>query len=173
MPLFSNIKNEVSIIDLNKNELELRFCIFGSIHYGAPVEKFINDLKLVLSSSKEKRALKFLFIGHCGHALGEWKKILLENKINFEITGFIEEEEISKLLSSCNYGISTTPYILNQKSGSLVAMFEHQLKVLCVARNWNVKGFKHGTFLNLVNYKNKESINQLINQKFAAHRVGV
>jgi hypothetical protein len=167
LPLFSNIiKNIESNIETTSYQSELRFCLFGSIHYGAPVEKFINELKLVLSTSKEKRELKFIFIGHCGIAIEEWKKTLLANKINFEITGFVKDEEISNILSSCQYGISTTPYILNQKSGSLAAMLDHQLSVICVARNWIVKGFNQGVFLNLINYENKKTIDEFINKRF-------
>lgn len=167
LPLFSNIiKNSESYMETNADELELKFCIFGSIHYAAPVEKFIEELKLVLFESKEKRILKFVFIGHCGVAIEEWKKVLLANKINFEITGFVTDKEISNILSSCQYGISTTPYILNQKSGSLAAMFDHQLSVLCVARSWTVNGFNQEPFLNLTNYENKESIKIFLNRKF-------
>lgn len=167
LPLFSNIiKNRESNRENTADDLELKFCLFGNVHYGAPVEKFINDLKQVLSISKEIRTLKFIFIGNCGNAIEEWKKVLIENKINFDITGFVTNLEISNLLSSCQYGISTTPYLLNQKSGSLAAMFDHQLPVLCVARNWEVKGFNQKRFLNLINYENKESINNLLSKKF-------
>lgn len=169
LPLFSNIiKNKVSNIELTTNELELKFCVFGSIHYGAPIEKFIYDLKQVLSASKEKRTIKFVFIGNCGVAIDEWKKVFLANNINFEITGFVTDEEISVLLSGCQFGISTTPYILSQKSGSLAAMFDHQLPVLCVARNWGVKGFNQSRFLNLINYEASETLNGFLDKKFMA-----
>jgi hypothetical protein len=169
LPLFSNIiKNKESNIEKTSDDLDLKFCLFGSIHYGAPVQRFIDDLKQVISVSEEIRTLKFIFIGNCGTAIEEWKKVLLENKINFEITGFVTDLEISNLLSNCQYGISTTPYLLNQKSGSLAAMFDHQLPVLCVARNWDVKGFNQERFLNLINYENKESINNFLDKKFVA-----
>jgi len=167
LSLFSNIiKNKVSNIEATTEELELKLCIFGSIHYGAPIEKFIYDLKQILSVSKEKRTLKFVFIGNCGVAIEEWKKVLLIHNINFEITGFVTDEEISVSLSGCHYGISTTPYILSQKSGSVAAMFDHQLPVLCVARNWGVKGFNQPRFLNLINYETSETINNFLDRKF-------
>ena len=166
LPLFSNIgKNKVSI-KTTTEELELKFCIFGGIHFGAPIEKFIDELKQVLLISKDIRTLKFIFIGSCGAAIEEWKIVLLAHKINFEITGFVTDEEISVLLSSCQYGISTTPYILSQKSGSLAAMFDHCLPVICVARNWEVKGFEQPLFSNLINYENSETINNFLDRKF-------
>ena len=167
LPLFSNIiKNKESNIETTKDESELKFCIFGSIHYGAPVKKFISDLKQVLLTSKEIRALRFIFIGNSGIALEEWTKVLLANKINFEITGFVTDLEISNYLSNCQYGISTTPYLLNQKSGSLASMFDHNLPVLCVARSWNVKGFNQKVSSNLIKYENDKTIEGFLDGKF-------
>ena len=116
--------------------------------------------------STNDTVLKFVFIGHCGVAIEEWKNVLLANKIQFEITGFVNDKEISTLLSSCKYGISTTPYILSQKSGSLAAMFEHNLPVLCVARNWNVKKFYQKKEMNLINYEDKETIKEFMKRTF-------
>ncbi len=167
LPLFSNIiKNQESKVTTTTDVLELKFCLFGNIHHGSPVEKFINELKYVLSELKDKRVLKFIFIGHCGDAIEEWKKVLLANKIKFEISGFVTDMQISILLSSCQYGISTTPYVLSQKSGSLTAMVNHQIPVLCVARNWTVKGYNQKPFLNVINYENPETIVNFLDEKF-------
>ena len=171
LPLFSNIiKNVESDLETAKDDLELRFCIFGNIHHGAPVEKFLNDLKLALSLSEKKKRVKFFFIGNCGSAIAEWEKVLLEHHIDvdIEITGFATDSDISDLLLKCQYGISTTPYLLNQKSGSLAAMFEHQLPVLCIARNWRTKNFRQKKFLNLTEYENQASIIKFISTKFIA-----
>ncbi|GIZ10049.1 glycosyltransferase [Flavobacterium sp. UMI-01] len=167
LPLFSNIiKNETSNIALASKDSELRFCLFGSIHYGAPIQRFITDLKQVVLGLKEKKELKFIFIGSCGAEIAKWKEQLEAHSIDYEETGFVNDEEISRMLSSCHYGISTTPYILNQKSGSLAAMFDHELPAICVARDWDVKGFKQENFLNLIQYKNQESIKTLMDKKF-------
>lgn len=167
LPLFSNIiKNEATNDKGNIYHSELKFCVFGNIHYGAPIEKFIYDLKLVLSLSKELRTLKFVFIGNCGVALEEWKKVLQANDVKYEVTGFVNDLEISNILSSCQYGISTTPYILNQKSGSLASMFDHELAVLCVARNWSVRGFNQRVYSNLMKYENHKTIDSFLDKKF-------
>jgi len=167
LPLFSNIV-ATSYVPLEKikDEVELKFCIFGGIHYGAPVGKFIGELKQVLTTIEEKRKLDFVFVGNCGAAIEEWKKVLLVNGINFEISGFVSDKKISEILSSCQFGISTTPYILNQKSGSLTTLFDHQLPVLCVARNWTVKGFNQEPIVNLINYEGKKSLYDFLNKKF-------
>lgn len=167
LPLFSNIiKNKDSKSVTTSNESEIRFCLFGSIHYGAPVHEFITDLQQVLAASKENKELKFIFIGSCGVAIKEWKEQLDAHSINYEVTGFVNDKQISTILSSCHYGISTTPYILNQKSGSLAAMLDHELPAICVARDWEVEGFNQEIFLNLLNYKNQETIEMLLNKKF-------
>lgn len=167
LPLFSNIiKNTESNLEKTSDDFELKLCLFGSIHYGAPIEKFIKDLKQVLLVSKKIRTLKFIFIGNCGSAIEEWKKVLVANKINFVVTGFATDLEISNFLLSCQYGISTTPYVLNQKSGSLATMFDHQLPVLCTARSWTVNGFDQRKCLNLINYQNTESLIQFFDRKF-------
>ena len=167
LPLFSNIiKKPTTAKESAEEAEELRFCIFGTIHYGAPAEKFIDDLKRIILASKNKKSLNFIFIGHCGSAIEEWKKALQKHSINFEITGFVTDQEISYFLSHSHYGISTTPYILNQKSGSLTAMFDHQIPVICVARNWEVKGFDQHNFLNLIQYQNQESVKEFLDKKF-------
>lgn len=166
LPLCSNIiKNK----DWNEKgateKSELRFCIFGNIHHGAPVLNFITDLKDILSASEET-VLKFIFIGNCGTAIEEWKEVLAANQIKFEITGFVTDTEISTHLSSCKYGISTTPYILSQKSGTLVAILEHQLPVLIVSRNWKVKDFHQKKIQNVLNYENKETVKEFLENNF-------
>ena len=45
-------------------------------------------------------------------------------------------------------------------------MFDHHLSVLCVARNWVVKGFNQRPFLNLMNYDDKVTIDEFMNRKF-------
>lgn len=167
LPLFSNIiKSNNSNKNGNIYHSELKFCVFGNIHYGAPIEQFIYDLKLVLSLSKEIRTLKFVFIGNCGSAIEEWKKVLKANEVKYEDTGFLNDLKISEILASCQYGISTTPYLLNQKSGSVASMLDHELAVLCVARNWDVKGFKTKSFSNLTKYENRKTIDNFLETKF-------
>ncbi|WP_233589481.1 hypothetical protein, partial [Flavobacterium bomense] len=46
-------------------------------------------------------------------------------------------------------------------------MFDHHLPVLCVARNWVVKGFNQRPFLNLMNFQNKMTIEEFMNRKFS------
>jgi hypothetical protein len=167
LPLFSNIsKNLNTNVHLVNQELDFKICVFGSIHFGAPVSQFIADFKDFLLQTNKKNGFKIIFIGHSGIAICEWEKALEANGIGFEKTGFVTDDEINFLLNNCSFGISTTPYILNQKSGSLATMFENKLPVICVAREWVVKDFEQSPFLNLIEYKDKNSISELVNRDF-------
>ena len=67
LPIFSNISrtNIVDTISFKKNCNDIRFGLFGGIHFGAPVQLFINAFQLELKKTKGA-VLKFVFIGNCG-----------------------------------------------------------------------------------------------------------
>ncbi|MFT5252646.1 MAG: hypothetical protein ACI87N_001662 [Flavobacteriales bacterium] len=174
LPLFSNISNS-SLIDavaVKENINEIRFALFGGIHFGAPVQLFIKALKIELKKSKIGSA-KFIFIGNCGDAMQEWTSILDSEKIEYEVSGYCTDQEISKLFLNCDYGISTTPYLLIQKSGSIAALLEHQLPVLCVARKWEAAQFDENKFCELINISDfqKVDIHTFFNKKIDVKKV--
>jgi len=140
--LFSNISNDNSVEVENSviKKNEIRFALFGGIHHGAPIREFVVQLKLELEN-RNVRTLKFIFLGNCGNSLKEWVLILDAEKIEYEISGYCSNKEISEKLIMCDFGISTTPYLLIQKSGSVAAYLEHNLPVICVARKWEVSDF--------------------------------
>ena len=133
LPLFSNIQKTNKIIKPKGRAKEFKtmvFSVFGSIHFGAPVKLFIKELSIFLDKHNgEYINAKFIFIGNCGAHLNEWVSVLKENNIDFEITGKLSEISITKHLNSTNFGITTTPYILVEKSGTVAAMLEHNLNV--------------------------------------------
>ncbi len=171
LPLFSNISN--NIIDYNEKKTdELIFAFFGGIHFGAPIQEFMDELKLEL----EKRKgcfVKFLFVGNCGSSLKEWTMILDSENIKYEIFGYCSNQEISEKLLTCNYGVSTTPYLLIQKSGSVATLIEHGLPVLCIARKWEVSKLdinKVDPMENVIDFK-KDSIQKLFNKKIEKNKI--
>jgi hypothetical protein len=110
-----------------------------------------------------------VFIGNCGNAIQEWTSILKVENIQYEILGYCTDQEISTNLLSCDYGISTTPYLLIQKSGSVAALLEHDLPVLCVARKWNVykiDAAKTHQIVNVLDF-HEDGIQKLFNQEIA------
>ncbi|MCG9793516.1 glycosyltransferase family protein [Flavobacterium algicola] len=163
LPLISNIRMfESDDQNLKIEKPYVKFCMFGNIHFGAPVKEFILDLKKSVKETMDGKILKFIFIGQNGQHARIWKDTLLNNEIDYEETGFISDLEINKILGSCHYGVSTTPYILSQKSGSTAAMFQQKLRVITVARKWEVSGFEQEDLKNLHNYNNHLGLIQFL-----------
>lgn len=154
LPLFSNLSLTVPIVKFQvKNEI--KFAFFGGMHNNVPVNEFINALKVYIQSINGA-LLKFVFIGNCGSGIKEWISVLDSEKIAYEILGFCSEYKISNILVDCDYGVSTTPFNLLQKSGTVAAFLEHLLPVICVASDWTVKNFKENestSFINIVKFE--------------------
>ncbi len=166
LPLFSNIiKNDG--IDNGNLEDKLIFAFFGNIHFGAPIDAFISELINYLRSiDKSVNEVKFLFLGRCSNSVNEWISVLKKNQIQYDITGKISESEISRFLLNANFGITTTPFVLVEKSGTVATMLQHNLKIICVSRPWEVKGFNNNTFLlnnSVQNYEEGNLSTLLIN----------
>lgn len=132
LPLFSNIPR-ISVLPV-KNASLLTCVLFGGIHGGAPVHSFMKDL-LIYSMSIDRK-LNFIFVGRNGNEAKEWIDVLDELKIEYQNIGECIPEEISEYISKSDLGISTTPYYLAEKSGTVAAFLDHQLPVICVARDW-------------------------------------
>lgn len=133
LPLFSNIscKQHISI---NRNKEFFNALIFGGIHYGAPIEKFVIDFKKYTSSINRRG--KLIFIGNNGNELRKWIEVCKFKEVETEVYGQLSSNKISQILCQADLGVSTTPFWLNEKSGVVAAYKEHQLKTLCVAREW-------------------------------------
>lgn len=133
LPLFGNVpilfRSEEKIKDL------INIAVFGGIHQGAKLEEFIFKLP-------EARKYKFHFIGNNGPEQENWIITLTNNNVNYQLHGWLEMEEISKILSNCHWGLTSTPYYLSEKSGAAAAMLEHNLTVFCIARKWNPRNIK-------------------------------
>jgi hypothetical protein len=176
LPIFSNISKTdiVETISVKKNSNDIRFGMFGGIQFGAPVQLFINAFQLELKKTKGA-VLKFVFIGNCGDAIKEWTSVLDVEQIEYEILGYCSEQEISTALVSCDYGIATTPGILAQKSGSNLAMLQHGLSLICVARDWKVKGFDSDEIQglsNVVAFRNQSSISDFVEKQYVISNEG-
>ncbi|SFD29960.1 Glycosyltransferase involved in cell wall bisynthesis [Algibacter lectus] len=161
LPLFSNMLKSQQIaphIESHKKTNTIVLSIFGSIHYGAPVSLFLDELLQVTQNDSNKFAkIKFIFIGNCGLHIEEWTRALRNRDIEFEITGKLSEHDISNYLSITDIGITTTPYVLVEKSGTVAAMMQHDLNVICVARDWNVEACKINHSTNLIGVKNYQN----------------
>lgn len=140
LPLFGNIP----VFNLqestnNSHSEKLSFIIFGSIHPGAPVEAFVACLAAYAMQNEKK--VEFYFMGRCGIHLHEWVKVCTHAGFRVNVLGELSNKSISEQLVNTYWGITTTPYLLVEKSGTVAAMLEHGLPIICVAREWSVNNY--------------------------------
>lgn len=133
LPLFGNIKKKFSKQNLRASK-NVKFIIFAGIHHGAPVNVFLSWIKQHIIN--KGFGTEVIFIGKNGSHLSEWTDELTNHRIKYHILGIQDNDIISKTLASADIGISTTPYYLSEKSGSVATMLEHQLPVICISREW-------------------------------------
>ena len=130
LPLFSNIP----IIDSNSTKRkrnEFILVIFGSIHPNKPFASFAKKLKDV--GTKHNYIFEIRFIGKNGREIETWINCLEKEHINYKIYGEMSTESISKQLAQADIGITSTPSIMAEKSGTIMAMIEHGLKIISVS----------------------------------------
>ncbi|MCW2118496.1 hypothetical protein [Flavobacterium sp. 7A] len=131
LPIFSNIP----LTAIKEEQINyLQIVLFGTIHVGAPLHDFFDDIvKMKQSFSKP---IKVVFIGLNGPELNNVLPVLDHYRIVYEVMGKQSEEVISQVLVNSEFGISTTPYFQTEKSGIFAAYKEHNLKSISVAREW-------------------------------------
>jgi hypothetical protein len=131
LPICGNIP--VTAVNKDSNEFT-QFVLFGTIHPGAPIKDFVDDL--ITNSNRFKKPIKFVFIGKNGSELTTFTTILEDCDIYYEVLGIQSEKIISQVLINSDFGISTTPYFQTEKSGVYAAYREHQINTICVSRKW-------------------------------------
>jgi hypothetical protein len=137
LPLFGNIPVQYVRLPqfIDKNDNIFNMVIFGSIRHVAKIHEFANWIQWITQHSG--KIININFIGENGIELKEWIKILAHNHIPYTIYGHQKTDVISKVLSESSLGLTTTPFLLIEKSGSVAAMLEHQLPILCLAKEWH------------------------------------
>jgi len=151
LPLFGNI----AVNGVKKTDQKyLKFIVFATVRSHAPFEEFIADLKKELVH--QQKQLIFIFIGNNGPLLSDWTTVLDKYKIAYEVKGRASESEISHSLLNSDFGISSTPYKISDKSGVVAAMLEHNLPIINVAKEWEDADDIDITFENIVQYHKGE-----------------
>ncbi len=106
--------------------------MFCGIHFGSPIKSFAKELKQY--SDKNKVVISFTTIGINGPELERWNQIWKEFGLEIYNFGKQSERKISETIQNSDFGLTTTPAILVEKSGSLAALQDHRIPVICVAR---------------------------------------
>lgn len=141
LPLFSNIPVAANYFNYEKNQSDfkikdtLTFVLFGSVHKNAPLNQFASELKGY--SVKISKKIELVILGRSGIEAERWANEFQKLNMKVYSTGEQTEENISKILNDADYGISTSAFEMLEKSGSVAAMVEHGLKVICVATGFN------------------------------------
>lgn len=174
LPLFSNIPisdlNTSKTKELQINDLKkygLRIVLFGSIHPNAKLKDLLENI----NSFCEKYGITnriITFVGRSGHEKENWK--ISFQKYDFEIFDLGEKKpnQISEALNMANLGITTTPVLLVEKSGTVISMRNHGLPILSVGKDWipsraevlelpsDVIEFNGSNFESILNFKSKK-----------------
>jgi glycosyltransferase involved in cell wall biosynthesis len=137
LPLISNIPVVVKKVQpvLEDRSQKISFVIFGSIYYGAPITEFAKEAGVF--AKKYEVEICVTSIGRNRKNSDTWIKAFKLEGIKVELLGEQPSDQISHVLSNASYGISTTPYMLAEKSGAVMAMREHGLTVICVSRPYS------------------------------------
>lgn len=140
LPLFSNIdiagntaKKYYS--DRSDTQIEniVRFVFFGGLHPEAKLVELIRFLKQFYSS--RTREFEFLYIGRNGGELEKHLIILQQENVSHRVVGELAPYQLSQLLATSTFGISTGSPEMLEKNGTVAAMLLHQLPVICIGRN--------------------------------------
>jgi hypothetical protein len=146
LPLFSNIPkifNNDKKPDITQSFLtnsSVNLILFGNIHPNAPVEDFANDAAIF--AAKNKIEIDLTIIGRCGKDQERWADKWAAAGLKVNVLGEQSIDNVSKLLGTATMGISTTPAALIGKSGSVAAMLEHGLPIICVPFPWQPRDFE-------------------------------
>ena len=145
LPLFGNIpvahQPQILVYPSQEDTRDIiTFVVFGGIHPGSPVAELAHDLKVYSSTTSTQIELKM--VGRCGSEQQRWTEVWTAAGISMELLGEQSPEFISAVFTNATIGISTTPAALIEKSGSVAAMREHGLPILCISRPWHPSGIK-------------------------------
>ena len=142
LPLFSNIPLTKEIGNdetLQKPGGQIRIVSFGSIYPNALINRFAEDA----SSYERKYKVQIILtlVGNSGPHQFSWIAAWRDAGLTINVMGEMPAEGVSEILGTSTIGISSTPFVMMEKSGSVAAMREHGLPVICIADPYSPKGF--------------------------------
>lgn len=139
LPLFSNIPlvnkrmtNDTYVSELEDNIDTILLVLFGTIQPEAPIQQFAKEVAL-FSKRNNKKVILYL-IGRSGKEQNNWVKAWKAEGLLSEVMGELPVETISGVLFKVTFGLTTNPICLTEKSGTVAAMLEHGLPIVCVSK---------------------------------------
>jgi hypothetical protein len=147
LPLFANIPRVNKIDNIqgdmcseNVSSKTISLVLFGAIHPGAPVVELAMDAARLVQENGMQVSLTL--IGRSGAEQEHWVRTWTRMALPVRVMGEQSPNRISSVLSKATLGISTNRLALVEKSGTVAAMLEHGLPVICVSGPWKARGFQ-------------------------------
>lgn len=139
LPLFPNISissnTGTSFLQPNAGKgKKLSLIMFGTIHPGAPVSHFVDEVCRFAQNNNIHISLTI--VGRAGKEEKLWVDICEAAGLEISVKGEQPGEVVSALLQLSDIGITTYPVSLIEKSGTVAAMLAHGLPVVSVSKPW-------------------------------------
>lgn len=128
--LFSQLDKANKAITKHSAKEFLWYGFFGSLHENWPARQILERLRMFTTAQNKRPGL--LHAGIIGKGRKRWRDIKRNYTGDWLIhsLGELDEDEISKYLLSLDYGLTSTPWDIIGKSGTVAAMVEHGLPVI-------------------------------------------
>jgi hypothetical protein len=141
LPLFSNIKVYSSVSSIKdcivSNDDAVKFIFFGGLHPESRLVELITEVKKI--SKFHNKHFEFLYVGRNGDEIKNHINILNAMGVKHEVFGELNPQDISRLLSFSSFGIATGSPQMLEKNGTVIAMLDHKLPVICIGRDLKLK----------------------------------
>lgn len=161
LPLFSSIP-VLTTRDKMPSEKKIKSMVaFGSVHPGAPIDDFMEDLCFYREA--EGSNVEITFIGAGGFEVERWMNACRAWNVPAVCLGELSADDVSVVLSRADYGLSTTPALMSEKSSAISAMQAHGLPVICL-RQLTVRGFENDFVPSNVSVYKKGSLSQFLDK---------
>jgi hypothetical protein len=130
LPVFSNIPFMPAGAFFKSGERPKRIVHFGAIHRKHRARKFAAELKQV--SAAIRLPVSLVIIGEAGKNAAVFKRMFENQGITTVIRGALPVNEIVAELNLADWGITTLPAHLSEKSGTIAAMALFGLPVISI-----------------------------------------
>jgi hypothetical protein len=143
LPLFGNIPltKQMAVDTYSTETKKISFVHFGTIYPGAPIREFAKEAARY--GQENNKEILLTIIGRSGSETPYWINECEAAGLTVNNMGEQPVLKVSETFGFSNFGIATTACPLIEKSGSVAAMREIGLPVICVSANWVPAGQFH------------------------------
>lgn len=151
------------------------FGLFGALHPVWPPEPLFTYMSE--AATRYQRTIAILSIGRLGPGEELWNRLAKAygSRFTFLQLGEQPPERISQFLSTVDFGIATSPYVLIGKSGTVTSMLEHGLPVIVNRDDVRISHlephFSHETLLHKMDIHLPKKLGKDLNRAQACPRL--